>query len=71
MLSKSNVTGDCYWNGEKITETEYDNILQIIRSKPTAPDGYDYRLTEDLEWELYELPISIFEDSEIAVECIE
>ena len=57
MLSKSNVTGDCYWHGNKITETEYDSILRIIRNKPVAPDGYDYRLTADLEWEIYEVPV--------------
>lgn len=42
--------------GEEITETEYNNILDIIHNSPTAPDGYGYRLTESLEWELYELP---------------
>lgn len=45
------------WCGKKITEAEYNRILGIIRNKPTAPDGYDYRLTEALEWELYELPV--------------
>lgn len=39
-----------------ITEEEYLQIMDAIESKPTAPDGYDYRLTVDLEWELYELP---------------
>ena len=39
-----------------ITEEEYSSILAVIRNKPTAPDGYDYRLREDLTWELYELP---------------
>lgn len=39
-----------------ITETEYNTILAIIRSKPTAPESFVYRLREDLEWELYELP---------------
>ena len=42
--------------GAEITETEYNEIRDIIRSKPAAPDGYSYRLTESLEWELYELP---------------
>ena len=44
-------------SGKKITEAEYNNILEIIRNKPTAPDGYGYKLTDNLEWELYELPI--------------
>lgn len=40
-----------------ITETEYNDILSVIRNRHTAPDGYGYRLREDLTWELYELPI--------------
>lgn len=43
--------------GTEITETEYNDILTTIRNIPTAPDGYGYRLREDLTWELYELPI--------------
>ena len=41
----------------EITEAEYNTILDLIRNKPTAESGYDYRLREDLTWELYELPI--------------
>lgn len=58
MLSKSNVTGKHYWHGKEITEAEYNHIKTIIDNRPTAPDGYGYRLTPELEWELYELPIS-------------
>lgn len=39
-----------------ITVEEYNAILDVIHSKPTAPEGYDYKLKEDLTWELYELP---------------
>lgn len=42
--------------GEVITEAEYSNILEIIHNRPTAPDGFEYRLTVNMEWELYELP---------------
>lgn len=42
--------------GTEITEQEYAEILAVIRSKPTARDGYDYRLKTDLTWEEYELP---------------
>lgn len=42
--------------GEEITESEYTEILSVIRDKPTARDGYDYRLKTDLTWEEYELP---------------
>lgn len=39
-----------------ITEGEYREIKAVLESAPTAPDGFCYRLKEDLEWELYELP---------------
>lgn len=42
--------------GEEMTESEYTQILDSIRNKPAAPDGYGYHLTADLTWELYELP---------------
>lgn len=42
--------------GTEITESEYNNILSIIRSRPTPPAGYSYRLKADLTWEQYELP---------------
>lgn len=40
----------------EITETEYNDILDIIRSCPTPPDGKGYRLKTDLTWEEYDLP---------------
>lgn len=46
----------CTWYGEEITEGQYHEILTMLRNRPTAPDGFAYRLTKDLEWELYELP---------------
>ena len=39
-----------------ITEEEYLQIMDAIQNKPTALEGYDYRLTVGLEWELYQLP---------------
>lgn len=47
---------------EEITSEEYNQILSVIRSKPTAETGYDYRLKTDLTWELYEVPV--VDDSE-------
>lgn len=41
----------------EITEEEYTNILNIVRSQPTPHMGKGYKLTESLEWEEYELPI--------------
>ena len=41
----------------EITDGEYSELLAMIRSEPTAPDGYTYMLRADtLEWELVELP---------------
>lgn len=42
--------------GTEITEARYNELLGIIRNRPQSPEGYDYHLTADLEWELYELP---------------
>lgn len=42
--------------GEEITEHEYNTIMDVIHNKPTAEEGYDYKLTENLEWEQYRLP---------------
>lgn len=47
----------CTGSGDtEITEAEYNNILSVIRSRPTPPAGFDYRLKADLTWEQYELP---------------
>ena len=43
--------------GIEITAEEYESLLNHIQNKPIAESGYDYRLKEDLTWELYELPI--------------
>lgn len=42
--------------GEKISEQEYNTILGKINNRPEAPEGYFYRLTTSLEWELCEVP---------------
>lgn len=44
------------FDGIEITAEEYERIKKAISASPTSPEGYDYRLTESLEWELYELP---------------
>lgn len=43
-------------DGEEITAEEYAQIQAAIADRPAPPDGYDYKLTEALEWEQYELP---------------
>lgn len=45
-----------FWYDKEITETQYNEILVMLRNRPIAPVGYGYRLTEHLEWELYEMP---------------
>ena len=52
--------------GIPITAEEYDAIRSVLRNAPTAPDGFAYRLTDWLEWELYELPIVNEADEEIS-----
>ena len=42
--------------GEEITEQEYNAILDKINNRPEAPEGYSYRLTTAMEWELAEIP---------------
>ena len=42
--------------GSEITEDEYNEILDKINNRPTAPKGFTYRLTTALEWELHKLP---------------
>ena len=45
-------------NVDAVTETEYNELLTIIKNAPTdAPSGYAYKLNATtLEWELVELP---------------
>lgn len=64
LLKKNN--GTYFKNGSLITEAEYNDILEIIRNKPIAPDGFVYRLTAELEWELYEMPVEEVEEEAAA-----
>lgn len=54
-----------------ISKEEYDRITEIIHFKPIAPEGYDYRLREDLTWELYKLPPASDDDEITAEEALE
>ncbi len=62
MISYSKSTETYYNNGTEITKEEYCYIKWLIENKPVAPDGYDYRLTKDLNWELFPVPT---EESEV------
>lgn len=44
------------------TEQEYRNVKALLLNPPTAPEGYFYRLRENLEWELTQMP-EIHEDA--------
>lgn len=54
--------------GTPITEEEYENILDVLQNRPTAEDGYAYRLREDLTWELVEVPVVDPDDEEVSGE---
>lgn len=41
--------------GEGITESEYNKIMSVIQSRPSA-ESKGYRLKTDLTWEEYDLP---------------
>lgn len=41
---------------EAISRHEYERVKAIVNQKPVHQDGYGYRMTADLTWELYELP---------------
>ena len=55
--------GEGVRNGITISDEEYKEILLIIKNKPTAPDGYGYRLRTDLTWEMYKMPEQTEDDS--------
>ena len=40
--------------GTQITADEYIQLQETIAARPLPPEGYDYRLTEDLIWEEYD-----------------
>lgn len=53
--------------GTEITETEYNQILAVIRAKPPRTEIEDYHLREDLTWEAFAvepLPEPELDDSE-------
>lgn len=57
--------------GEEITQEEYENILSIIRNRPTPEAGYTYRLRTDLTWELVEAPVEPVDDEISADEALD
>lgn len=50
--------------GTEISEAEYHSLKNAMATRPAAEPGYDYRLKEDLAWELYKLPEQPSEEPE-------
>lgn len=49
----------------ELTDEQTSTIKERLRDRPTAPDGFTYKLRADtLEWELVELPETIDTDDE-------
>lgn len=56
-------TGGSEKSSSTITVGEYESIRAFIATRPTPASGYGYRLTGELTWELYALPVE--EDPEV------
>ena len=54
-------TGNC-------TQEEYNTILRLVNTAPVPLDGYEYKLTEGLEWVLCELPRLEYEETTESVQ---
>ena len=55
--------------GEEITAEEYNEIIEVLKTKPTPTESTDYMLKSDLTWEQYEVePVII--DEELTAEEI-
>lgn len=42
--------------GQTISEAEYTDIIDAIKSAPSPAEGISYLLREDLTWESYDVP---------------
>lgn len=56
MLQHDITDNKYYFYGSEISAEMYAEIRAILDDMPTAPQGYFYILTENLEWELREAP---------------
>ncbi len=51
-IENGNIVSLSTGQGQKeITKDEYDNILSVVKTAPTADAGYRYDLKENLTWE--------------------
>ena len=44
--------------GGNISKETYDKITDMINNMPTPPEGFGYKLKENLEWELVKLELA-------------
>lgn len=56
MLIKNYTTGKCYFYDTEIMPEKYEEIKTMLAERPEAPEGYEYFLNPELEWELTEIP---------------
>lgn len=45
-----------------ISKEEYDEIKQVLIDAPIAPEGYVYKLKENLTWILVKAPVEEIEE---------
>lgn len=65
IIDNGFIIGIGYGYGEKITESEFNDILHTVSIRPIAPTGFTYKLKANtLEWELVEIPVQEPEDEE-------
>lgn len=50
-ISNGYIVGVSIQDNSADTE-EYNRIMEIINTKPIAPEGYTYKLKDTIEWEL-------------------
>lgn len=55
------------YGGTEITETEYMELQALLREKPVAEVGFDYRLKTDRTWEKVERIMQDVNDVEILI----
>ena len=56
MILQIASNGSCYCDGQPITADRYAEIAAALAAKPDAPEGFAYRLTDDLTWAMEALP---------------
>ena len=50
--------GYIYAVNHKEMDEQTKEVYEALKTRPEAPEGYAYRLKEDLTWEMFEIPQS-------------